>query len=113
MYSTHLTTHFLINTGDLDYDAVDDFPFYYPANSPLNTVQCVNVTIRDDDVIEPDQSFEATLSTNDPVFIEPISQATIVIVTDNDSTYAGEIIVLEQMYRVHAPRVLYLLQVDS
>lgn len=57
----------------------------FEAGSPLNSVACVNVTIIDDSVIEPDQSFIVSLSTMDPVLLAPISSAVVIIATDNDS----------------------------
>ena len=68
-----------------DYVALTDFPLYYGAGSPLNSERCVNIIIINDDVIEPDQSFAVSLSTDDPVFLTPIDQAVVTIETDNDS----------------------------
>lgn len=73
-------------------------PLYYGAGSPLNSERCVDITIIDDDFIEPDQSFEVSLSTSDPVFLTPIDQADVIIATDNDSE---EINVLYSVQREH------------
>lgn len=51
----------------------------------MNSERCVDITIIDDDIIENDQSFGVSLTSNDPVFITPISEAVVVIATDNDS----------------------------
>ena len=56
---------------------------FVPGND-VGTMVCVNVLIVDDMVtIEPDQSFTILASSNDPVIIAPISEATVTIV-DND-----------------------------
>ena len=74
----------ILSIGE-DYDAVAMFQMDYEPNSPLNSVRCVNITIRDDLIVEPDQFFQVALTTSDPVFLTPISMATVVIATDNDS----------------------------
>ena len=79
-----------------DYEAVSMSPLNFEPNSPLASVRCVNITINDDDVIEPDQTFSVELSTTDPVFLEPISMATVVIETDNDSKF--NIVLLCSLY---------------
>ena len=68
-----------------DYNPLSNFMLYFEAGSPLNSVVCANVTIIDDIIIEPDQSFAVSLSTMDPVFLTPISSAVVIIATDNDS----------------------------
>ena len=47
----------------------------------------MNVTIEDDDVVEPDQSFFVSLTSSDPVYITPTSQAEVVIVNDDDCKF--------------------------
>ena len=54
----------------------------FTADDGIGSVQCVNVTIIDDEILEPDQSFTVSLSSSDPV-VFGIDQASIVI-GDND-----------------------------
>lgn len=72
---------------------MDLFPLYFEAESPLNSVCCVNVTIIDDDVVEPDQTFEVSLMTYDPVLITPTANANVTIATDNDSKIIQQYII--------------------
>ena len=78
-----LSVFFCTTTGN-DYTTLTS-TLYYGAGSPLNSKRCVNISIIDDDVIEPDQSFAVSLATSDPVFLTPIDEATVIIATDNDS----------------------------
>ena len=66
-----------------DYTALANFPLTFYSGDPMGTSRCTNVTIIDDDIIEPDQSFSVLLSSTDPVYITPTSQAQVVII-DND-----------------------------
>lgn len=72
-------------TAGSDYSPLVNSPLYFEAGSPLNSVRCVNITVIDDDIVEPDQTFDVSLSTMDPVYLTPISNAIVVIATDNDS----------------------------
>ena len=74
-----------MHSTDNDYEPLENFPLYYEAGSPLNSERCVDIPILDDDVVENDQSFEVSLTSDDPVFLTPIPQAEVVIATDNDS----------------------------
>lgn len=66
-----------------DYTALAAYPLTFASGDPVGTRRCVNVTIIDDDIIEPDQSFSLLLESSDPVDIMPISQAQVNII-DND-----------------------------
>ena len=51
-------------------------------------VFCINITIVDDDILEGDQNFTVSLSSDDPVIFDPLSEATVII-TDNDSKFVN------------------------
>ena len=75
---------FALSTAAEDYVTLTASLSYEPG-SPLNSRRCVNITIIDDDVVEPDQSFAVSLVTMDPVFLTPYDKAIVTIATDNDS----------------------------
>ena len=49
-------------------------------------VSCINITIVNDVILEGDQNFTVSLSSNDPVIFDPLSEATVII-TDDDSMF--------------------------
>lgn len=77
-----------LTVGPEDYTQIQDYPITFFAGSEIGTTMCVNITIEDDDIVEPDQQFFVTLdSTSDnPVFFYPYSSATVVI-GDNDGQF--------------------------
>ena len=79
--------HFAPSTAAEDYVSLTA-SLTYESGSPLNSRRCANITIIDDDVIEPDQSFAVSLVTVDPVFLTPFDKAIVTIATDNDSKRA-------------------------
>lgn len=66
-----------------DYTSVVNYPLVFFTGDPVGSEQCVNITIIDDLVVEPDQSFSVSLTSSDPVYFTPTSQASVVI-ADND-----------------------------
>ena len=70
---------------DEDYDSVFYFPLYFEPYSPLYDLQCLNITILDDDIVEFDQVFGVAIYSNDPVHTAPNDTAIVVILPDGDS----------------------------
>lgn len=66
-----------------DYTALANSPLVFNSGDPVGTSRCANVTIIDDEIIEPEQSFLALLTSSDPVYIAPTQQAQVTII-DND-----------------------------
>ena len=66
-----------------DYTSKANYPLIFYAGSPVGISQCVNISIIDDLVVEPDQYFSVVLTTTDPVYITPTSLAQVII-ADND-----------------------------
>ena len=74
-----------VHSAPDDYVSVLNYPLVFMAGDPLNTAVCFNVTIVDDiDVVEPDQSFIVSLTTEDPVYLTPYVDSSVTI-EDNDS----------------------------
>ena len=68
-----------------DYTALNDaLVVYQPGDLPM-TMQCVDVSIIDEDIVENDEDFGISLLSNDPgVSIVPASQqATATIINDD------------------------------
>ena len=74
----------MLATEPDDYTAITDMELTFTADDVINTALCVNVTIVDDSIVEPEQSFTVSLTSNDPVQFVPVQQANVVIM-DNDS----------------------------
>ena len=66
-----------------DYTAIANYPLIFLSGDPLGTRICVNITINDDEIVEPDQYFSVLLASSDPVYITPNAEARVVII-DND-----------------------------
>ena len=54
--------------------------------NPINTFQCVSITILSDDILEENETFSVVLSTNDQDVDISQSQSTVTIAND-DGTY--------------------------
>ena len=54
----------------------------FPTNSTNGSIQCVNITITDDDIFEADETFTVSLTSVTPGVSE-IGEATVTI-TDNE-----------------------------
>ncbi|XP_064407717.1 adhesion G-protein coupled receptor V1-like [Halichondria panicea] len=63
-----------------DYSALTDYPLEFSAS--VDTA-CVNVSILEEDIVEPDQVFQIYLASYDPVILTPNSSASVTIL-DND-----------------------------
>ncbi|XP_064391467.1 uncharacterized protein LOC135339314 isoform X2 [Halichondria panicea] len=63
-----------------DYSALTDYPLQFSAS--VDTA-CVNVSILEEDIVEPDQVFQIYLASYDPVILTPNSSASVTIL-DND-----------------------------
>ena len=73
--------HLLLVSADSDYTTLMNYPFQF---SPDVYTDCVNITILEDEIVEPDQSFTVSLSSNDPVSFTDSIQSASVIITAND-----------------------------
>lgn len=71
----------------MDFIAVSQVLVFPPG--PPGSRQCVNVTIRDDQVLEDNETLLIELSSSDATVTTNLSLATIVI-TDDDSKYVAK-----------------------
>ena len=65
-----------------DYTNVSTDEVFVPS-SDTDVMQCVNITIEDDEALEGDETFTVTLATSDPIVMLETNETTITIV-DND-----------------------------
>ena len=73
-------------TDDNDYLGIQDSILEFQAVSPEGTIVCLDISILDEDVVEPEQQFIVQLSSMDPVNIGPNGTATVINV-DSDGEY--------------------------
>ena len=72
--------------GGLDYDSVSVDLTFLPGAS-TGDIQCVNVNITDDTVVEDDEPFSVHLSSTDSAVNIAVADATVTINQDNDSMF--------------------------
>jgi hypothetical protein len=70
-------------TAPGDYVPVVDVPLSFSIGAAVNSTSCANITINDDVIVEYDEEFTVSLTTTDPVIIEPIRESNVTII-DND-----------------------------
>ena len=65
-----------------DYTAVSTDEVFVPS-SDTNAMQCVSITIEDDEALEGDETFIVILTTSEPIVMLEMNETTIAIM-DND-----------------------------
>jgi hypothetical protein len=68
--------------ADVDYSSVSSNETFAPI-SAVSAVQCVNITILDDNALGDDLTFTVELSTSDPGVVF-MNNVTIITITDDD-----------------------------
>ena len=84
VHYSHINTFFY--TDGNDYVGIQDITLEFEAGSPEGTTVCVDISILNEDVVEPEQEFSVQLFSMDPVNIGPNGTATVIIV-DSDGEY--------------------------
>ena len=68
------------STDTEDYTAFQFVPLTFEAGAVSGDVQCLRIAINDDNILEDDEIFTVTLSSNEPAFLGNSStQATVTI----------------------------------
>ena len=83
-----------------DYTAIANSPLTFFSGDPVDTRRCVNVTIIDEEIVEDDQFFSVSLTSSDPVYITPFSEAQVVI-SDNDRKLIEIILIKYGCFKIY------------
>ena len=75
--------NFFLLSADEDYEPLTSYPLLF---SPGVSMACVVISIVDEFVVEPDQSFIVSLGSSDPVISTPIAAASVTV-EDNDGQF--------------------------
>ena len=111
---------FLTFTAPGDYESVQNLPLTFEIGHAINSSLCVDVDIFDDEIVEFVEYFSVSLTSSDPVYINPVSEANVSIF-DNDRmlctamTLALSPSSLPGLFNVHEKRegVWYLMKHES
>ena len=93
----------ILSTDTEDYIAFQFVPLTFNAGTVSGTDECYTITIVNDNVLENNETFSVTLSSNEPAF--SLVQATVTINHDPADCEFVRIMLLTQ---THTPKSLYI-----
>lgn len=79
---TEVKTNYRSADGE-DFSQMSDAPLMFLAGSSINTTSCLLITIMNDFLVENDEDFSVSITSNDPVNISPTTSKTITILNDD------------------------------
>ena len=67
----------------MDFGQLEDTPLVFLIGTPIGDMQCVTVSIFDDNLVEDNETFTLSFTSSDAVLLFPNSSREITIVNNN------------------------------